>query len=164
MSNDALCYVNQVRGQSSSLFFSYLWQPWLPRWLSGKESACQCRKLKRHGFDPRVPGLGNGNPLQYLPGKIPWTGAWQGTAHGVAKSQTVLSDWWWEPWNYTLWRTDRYTFFGGTAARRKCVLTLYESLHSNIVKEPYNGWPTSPYAHQHSLCPRATPSVNSLTD
>ena len=24
---------------------------WLPRWLSGKESACQCR---RHGFDPWV--------------------------------------------------------------------------------------------------------------
>ena len=75
MSKDALCYANQVRGQSASLFFSSLWQPRLPRWLSGGESACQCRRLKRHGFDPRLPGLGNGNPLQYLPGKIPWTGA-----------------------------------------------------------------------------------------
>ena len=161
MSKDALCYVNQVRGQSSSLFFSSLWQPWLPRWLSGKESACQCRRLKRHGFDPRVPGLGNGNPLQYLPGKIPWTGAWQGTAHGVVESHSTewLTD---ENHGIILWRTYRYTFFGGTAARRKCVLTLHESLHSNIVKEPYNGWPTSPYVHQHSLGPRATPSVNSL--
>ena len=37
----------------------------LPRWLSGKESACQCR---RHEFDPlvgRSPGEGNGNSLQY---------------------------------------------------------------------------------------------------
>ena len=26
----------------------------LLRWLSGKESACQCRGRKRHGFDPWV--------------------------------------------------------------------------------------------------------------
>ena len=26
----------------------------LPRWLSGKESACQCRRCRRHGFSPRV--------------------------------------------------------------------------------------------------------------
>ena len=26
----------------------------LPRWLSGKESACQCRRLKRRRFDPWV--------------------------------------------------------------------------------------------------------------
>ena len=25
-----------------------------PRWLSGKESACQCRRLRRHGFEPWV--------------------------------------------------------------------------------------------------------------
>ena len=25
-----------------------------PRWLSGKESACQCRRHKRHGFNPWV--------------------------------------------------------------------------------------------------------------
>ena len=37
-------------------------------WLSGKEPACQCRRHKRHGFDPwvrKIPGEGNGNPLQY---------------------------------------------------------------------------------------------------
>ena len=26
----------------------------LPRWRSGKEPACQCRRYKRHGFSPRV--------------------------------------------------------------------------------------------------------------
>ena len=36
---------------------------WLPRWLSGKESTCQCR---RHEFDPWV-------------GKIPWRRKWQPT-------------------------------------------------------------------------------------
>ena len=35
----------------------------LPRWLSGKESTCQCR---RHGFSPWV-------------GKIPWRRNWQPT-------------------------------------------------------------------------------------
>ena len=33
---------------------------------SGKEPACQCRRHKRHGFDPWV-------------GKIPWRRAWQPT-------------------------------------------------------------------------------------
>ena len=38
----------------------------LPRWLSGKESASQCRIFKRRGFDPWV-------------GKIPWRRTWQPT-------------------------------------------------------------------------------------
>ena len=36
----------------------------LPRWLSGKESACQCRRCRRHEFDLWV-------------GKIPWRRKWQ---------------------------------------------------------------------------------------
>ena len=39
-----------------------------PGGASGEEPACQCRRHKRHGFDPwvgRSPGEGNGNPLQY---------------------------------------------------------------------------------------------------
>jgi len=38
----------------------------LPRWLSGKESACQCRRHGRLGFVPWV-------------GKIPWSRQWQPT-------------------------------------------------------------------------------------
>ena len=37
---------------------------WLPCWLSGKEPTCQWRG---RGFDPwvgKIPGEGNGNPLQ----------------------------------------------------------------------------------------------------
>ena len=41
----------------------------------------------------RSPGAGNGNPLQYSCLENPMDGeAWQATAHGVAKSQTPLSD------------------------------------------------------------------------
>ena len=34
--------------QASALGFE------LPWWLSGKESACQYRRLRRHGFDPYI--------------------------------------------------------------------------------------------------------------
>ena len=37
---------------------------WLPRKHSGKQSACQCRRHKRHEFDPWVR-------------KIPWSRKWQ---------------------------------------------------------------------------------------
>ena len=41
----------------------------------------------------RSPGVGNGSPLQYsCPGNSMDRGAWWATVHGVAKSQTRLSD------------------------------------------------------------------------
>ena len=40
--------------------------PELPRWLSGKEFACRCRRHKRCRFNPWV-------------GKIPWRRKWQPT-------------------------------------------------------------------------------------
>ena len=56
------------------------------RWLSGEESACQC---KRCGFIPgwgRSPGGGNGNPLQYSCLENPMDrGAWQAIVHEVAR-------------------------------------------------------------------------------
>ena len=65
----------------------------LPRWLSDKESACQCRRCRRHGFYPCIrkiaPGKGNGNPLLCsCLEKSMESGVWQATVHGVAKSQT----------------------------------------------------------------------------
>ena len=66
----------------------------LPRWLSGKESACQCRRCKKLWVQSpgRSPGVWNGNLLQYFCLENP-TGrrAWQATVHGVAKSQKQLS-------------------------------------------------------------------------
>jgi len=38
----------------------------LPRWHSGEESDCQCRRCRRHRFDPWV-------------GKIIWRRKWQPT-------------------------------------------------------------------------------------
>jgi len=67
----------------------------IPRWLSGKESACQCRRLKRLGFiswSRRFPGGGNGNPLLYSC----WEnymdrGVWESTVH-ESKNQPRLSN------------------------------------------------------------------------
>jgi len=70
----------------------------LPRWLSGKESACQWREmLETEVSDSWVgkisPGGGNDNLFQYSCLENPMgRGAWQATVHGVTKSQTRLSD------------------------------------------------------------------------
>ena len=54
---------------ASDLFYvSIIFSKGFPSWLNGKESACQCRKCKRHSNIPglgRSPGGGNGNPLLY---------------------------------------------------------------------------------------------------
>ena len=55
----------------------------LPRWFSGKESACNARDVGDAGSSPglgRSPGVGNGNLLQYscLENSID-RGNWQGT-------------------------------------------------------------------------------------
>ena len=58
-----------------------LWDE-IPRWLSGKESACQRRRCRRRGFDPSVR-------------KISWRRAWQPTPvflPGEAHGQRHLSD------------------------------------------------------------------------
>ena len=62
---------------------------------SGKESACQCRRCKRHEFDPRSgrsPGERNGYPLKYscLENSSDRRALWA-IVHGVAKSWTWLS-------------------------------------------------------------------------
>ena len=60
--------------------------------VSDKEPACQCRRHKKPGFNPRLgrfPGEGNGNPLWYSCLENPMdTGAWRATVHGVTKRQT----------------------------------------------------------------------------
>ena len=68
----------------------------LPRWLSGKESACSAGDAGDWGSIPgsgRSPGGGNGNPLQCSCLKNSTDrGPWRGTVHGVSKSWTRLSD------------------------------------------------------------------------
>ena len=62
---------------------------------SGKESACQCQRCERCGFHlwvEKIPGAGNGNPLQYsCLGNSVGRGARRATVRGAAESQTRLS-------------------------------------------------------------------------
>ena len=56
-------------------------------------SACNAGDLSSIPGLGRSPGEGNGNPLQYSCLENPMgRGAWWATVHGVAKSQTRLSD------------------------------------------------------------------------
>ena len=64
-----------------------------PGGSDGKESACIAGDLGLIPVLGRSPGKGNGNPLQHscLENSMD-KGAWRATVHGVAKSQTGLSD------------------------------------------------------------------------
>ena len=58
-----------------------------------KPSACNSGDMGSIPGLGRSPGEGNGNPLQYSCLENPMDGgAWWATVHGVAKSQTRLSD------------------------------------------------------------------------
>ena len=85
----------EILPSSHQFLYMCAYKYMLPRWHSGKEFTCQCRKHRRCGFDlwvGKIPGVGNGNPLQYSCLENPTDrGAWQATVHGVTKSQTQLS-------------------------------------------------------------------------
>ena len=64
-----------------------------PGGSDSKESACSAGDLALIPGLGRSPGEGNGNPLQYSCLENPMNGgAWQAALHGVAKSQTRLSN------------------------------------------------------------------------
>ena len=68
----------------------------LPRWLSGKESTCHCRRPKNCEFDPWVRKIPLEEEMATRSSILAWRikdrGAWWATVHGVAKSWTQLSD------------------------------------------------------------------------
>ena len=64
----------------------------LSRWLSGKESFCQCRRFRFIPGSGRSPGGGHDNSLQYSCLENPMDGGTQwATVHGVTKNQISLS-------------------------------------------------------------------------
>ena len=87
---------------STSYSWCPLWEPshngflapGLPGSTSGKEPACQCRRLKDTGLIPvlgRSPGEAHGNPLQYSCLENPKDREpWMAVVQGVAKSWTQL--------------------------------------------------------------------------
>ena len=67
-----------------------------PGGTNGKESACQCRRHKRRGFDPwvgKIPWRSKWQPTPVFlePGNSMGRGAWRATVPGAAKNQTQPS-------------------------------------------------------------------------
>ena len=59
---------------------------WLPSWLSWQIMCLQCRRPKFDSWVRRIPGEGNGNPLQYSCLENPMDrGTWWTTVHGVTR-------------------------------------------------------------------------------
>ena len=90
--------MHRRRRVSPSYFLSCSLRPLVPAWgfpggSDGKESACSAGDLCLIPGSGQSPGEGNGNALQSscLENSMD-RGAWQATVHGVAKSQTRLSD------------------------------------------------------------------------
>ena len=85
----------------------------LPRWLSGKEFTCQCRRCRGCGFDPRVgkiPWGGMATHNSMLAGKISWTEEPSGLQS--MGSQTIRH---WASMHVTLFSTKKYyKMFSGT--------------------------------------------------
>ena len=64
----------------------------LPRWLSGKESACNTGDLGLIPRSGRSPGGGNGNHSSILAWEIPWTEEPGGLQSMGSQSWTRLSN------------------------------------------------------------------------
>ena len=66
---------------------------WNPRWLSGKELTCQCRRYTFHPWVGKIPCSRKWQPIPILmPGKSTDRGPWWATGSGVGKSQKRLNN------------------------------------------------------------------------
>ena len=75
------------------IFKDYFQVCGFPGGSDGEESVCNAGNLGLIPGSGRSSGEGSGNPLQYsCLGNSVDRGAWWTTVHGVAKSQTRLSD------------------------------------------------------------------------
>ena len=72
----------------------------IPRWLRGKDSACQCRRCKRHGFDPCVE-------------KIPWKGKWYPTPGFLPGKHGQRSLMGYSPWGLKEWEMTQHAHTKG---------------------------------------------------
>ena len=100
----------------SRVYFALFKTCWLPRWRSGEDSACQCRRLKRCGMDPWV-------------GKISWRRKWQPTLVFLPEKSHEqrnlvgyrLAEGWTQLSNWTQTRTHSYTLLDTSFHKLFCI-------------------------------------------
>ena len=62
----------------------------LPWWLSGKESTCQCRRLRFNSWVGKIPWRRKWQPTAvFLPREVHEQGAWQTIVHGVSNESDM---------------------------------------------------------------------------
>ena len=117
-----------------------------PGSASCKESDCQCRRCRSHGFNHpwviewgRSHGEGHGNPFQYsCLENFMGRGDWQATVHRVTKSQTRLkwlSTYFWHPQNYLFDCLISYIYF-----KIKVTMQYTNTFHEKIVNMCISSW------------------------
>ena len=107
-----LCKPIEKRIELKKIIWCRAFHSGLPRWCSGKESACQCRRLKRHGLDPQAE-------------KISWRRAWLPAPvflSGKSYGQRSLAGY--SPWGHKKVRHDWVTEYAHTPAGGPVVKTL----------------------------------------
>ena len=115
------------------------------RWLSGKESTCQCRRHLWCGFSPwvrKIPWRSHGYPLQCSCLESPMDrGAWRATVRKVAQSRTQLSNW---AHTYimrlvpVLWQTTNQNYFAAPPETNSCPQTEEKFLGFSWQEEKAN--------------------------
>ena len=104
----------------------------LLRWCSGKESACQCRKLKSSRFDPWVR-------------KIPWSMKWQPTAVFMPEKlngQRNLADL--SPWVYK-----ELDVIERLSTHNMLTIVSHHTVHCNSSTYVFYDWKLTPFDHLH---------------
>ena len=86
----------------------------LPRWLSGKESTCQCRSFRRCGFNPWVR-------------KIPWRRKWQSTPVFLPRTHGQRSLAGHSPWGHKVSDTTEQAHMQHTTYAKHCTGYWYST-------------------------------------
>ena len=89
----APCPLWGIQQSLKRLWSSYCVSDELPWWLSNKESACQCRRLRFDSWAGKIPWRRAGQPSPvFLPGESPWTEEPGGLQPMGSQSWTGLRD------------------------------------------------------------------------
>ena len=137
--NTIYCHYHFIKGHFNS--WRYLVSG-LPRWHSSKESTCQCRRCKRHRFDPwvgKIPWRRKWQPTPvFLPGKFHGQRrVWRATVHGVGKALDMA---------------EGHACTGlVTGGRGECQQAVITGIHSRICQPQTQTWESERWTQRKSV-------------